>query len=151
MGKRKNPAELPPKVHQEIVALCRDGDRLADSGETRAAIKKYLAAWELIPEDKESWEASTWVLGAAGEAYFNARMFDKALSSFRSALNCPGGLGNPYIHLRVGECFFETNELHWAGDQLMQAYMGAGEEIFEKEDPKYRAYLATLMLPPEVR
>ena len=52
-------------------------------------------------------------------------------------------LGNPFLHLRLGQSQYELGELDRAADELMRAYMGAGEDIFVSEDPKYRAFLAT--------
>jgi hypothetical protein len=54
---------------------------------------------------------------------------------------CPGALGNPFLHLRFGQCQFELGELDRAADELMRAYMAAGAEIFKDQDPKYIAFL----------
>ena len=102
----------------------------------------------MVPEDKVNWEASTWILGAVGELQFRHQKFDKALDSYLHAVQCPNGLGNPYIHLRIGEAQYELGNMAGAGDNLTRAYMGAGEDIFKDEDPKYLAYLKTILLPP---
>ena len=61
---------------------------------------------------------------------------------------CPGGLGNPFVHLRLGECCFDIGERDRAADELTRAYMGAGREIFAEEDPKYIEFLGTRIKPP---
>jgi tetratricopeptide (TPR) repeat protein len=140
--------KLPKKVHEAITRLCAEGDELAKAGDARAAYDKYVEAWELVPEDKENWEASTWILSAVGEIQFRRKKFENSLDSFLRAVQCPNGLGNPYIHLRIGQAQFELGNLQGAGDNLTRAYMGAGEEIFKDEDPKYLAYLRTILRPP---
>jgi hypothetical protein len=58
-------------------------------------------------------------------------------------MTCPGGLGNPFLHLRFGQILFESGDHDLAADELIRAYMGAGDEIFENEDPKYLNFLKT--------
>jgi tetratricopeptide (TPR) repeat protein len=143
--------QIDEKTQQRIESLCAEGDRLTESGDDNAALRKYYAAWELVPADKANWEASTWISGAIGEVYFRHKKFDNALRSFRSAVRSPGGLGNPYIHLRLGQIEFERGNLAAAGDEMTRAYMGAGEDIFANEDKKYLQYLRTVLRPPARR
>jgi hypothetical protein len=55
----------------------------------------------------------------------------------------PGGLGNSFLHLRLGQVLLDLAEPDLAADELMRAYMGAGETIFETQEPKYLAFLRT--------
>ena len=64
------------------------------------------------------------------------------------AMWCPGALGNPFLHLRLGQCQFELGGLDRAADELDRAYMGAGTDIFDDEDDKYFAYVKTRLDPP---
>jgi tetratricopeptide (TPR) repeat protein len=139
---------LPQRVHDEISRLSEEGNRFAELGDDTAALQKYKEAWDLIPEDKENWEASTWILATTGEVFFRQNNFEKALTLFLRAVQGPNGLGNPYIHLRIGQLQFESGNMQGAGDNLTRAYMGAGEQISEKEDPKYLTFLRSILLPP---
>src|SRR5262249_9180277 len=58
-----------------------------------------------------------------------------------NAMHCPGAIGNPFLHLRLGQCQFELGALDRAADELMRAYMGAGADIFKDQDPKYLKFL----------
>jgi hypothetical protein len=51
----------------EVVRLCRAGREHAEGGQRAEALADYLEAWELLPEPKESWDASTWILAAVGD------------------------------------------------------------------------------------
>jgi hypothetical protein len=62
---------------------------------------------------------------------------DLALRDFSDAVKCRDGLGNPQIHLRLGQLRFLRGEMERATDELMRAYMGAGQEIFAGEDEQY--------------
>jgi len=54
-----------------------------------------------------------------------------------NAMHCPDAIGNPFLHLRLGQCQFELKALDRAADELMRAYMGGGPDLFKLEDPKY--------------
>jgi tetratricopeptide (TPR) repeat protein len=135
--------ELDESVYREVTRLCATGDQFAELGEYEEAVAEYNKAWELIPEPKNNWEASTWVLAAIADACFLLGKNESARQALEYAMTSPGGLGNPFLHLRFGQVLFESGELDVAADELMRAYMGSGQEIFENEDPKYLTFLKT--------
>jgi tetratricopeptide (TPR) repeat protein len=130
-------------VHERIAELCREGDALAAAGKPDDAREKYITALKLLPGPPTQWEAATWIYVALGDVHFRAQNFDKAFKCFHNAVQCPKGLGNPYIHLRLGQLYFERNDVDKAGDELTRAYMGGGIDIFMEDDPKYLEFLET--------
>ena len=134
---------LPDHVHAEITRLCADGDEQFESGLLQAALDKYDEALALLPADKMQWEASTWIFAAKGDAFFTSRQWHAALQNFQSAVACPGGIGNPFLHLRLGECCLELGNEMRAADELTRAYALEGEELIAAENPKYLAFLKT--------
>ena len=72
---------------------------------------------------------------------FSCGNYVEASRSLSNAMHCPGALGNPFLHLRLGQCRYELGEEARAADELMRAYMGTGVDIFAHEDPKYLAFL----------
>ncbi|HZH32061.1 MAG TPA: hypothetical protein VEY11_14945 [Pyrinomonadaceae bacterium] len=140
-------AELDDSTHKRIEVLCAEGDALAEKAHYPDALKKYWAAWALLPEPQTDWEAATWILAAVGDANFLGGDFVAGRDNLSLAMHCPDAIGNPFLHLRLGQCQFELGNLERAGDELARAYMGAGAEIFEGAD-KYFAFLKTRLLPP---
>ncbi|HEX2901534.1 MAG TPA: hypothetical protein VHS96_17605 [Bacteroidia bacterium] len=136
-------AELSNEVYDEIQSLCETADALADGGEYADALKKYWEAFELIPEPKEDWEASLWVLGAIGDANFLNGDFTAGRDNLANAMHYPDAVGNAFLHLRLGQCQFELGNLDRAADELTRAYAVAGADIFEGEDNKYFDFLKT--------
>ena len=136
-------AELPPTVMSEIERLCSEGDALAASSHFDEAVKSYNAAWEMVPEPKNDWNASTWILGAIGDACFLGGYVTSAREAFEYAMSCPDAVGNPFLHLRLGQVLLDAGEQDASADNLMRAYMGAGAEIFATEDPRYLKFLGT--------
>ena len=70
--------------------------------------------------------------------------YPAALTALEHAMRCPEAIGNPFIHLRLGQTQFELGNKDRAADELMRAYMGAGAEIFAEEAPKYLEFLGTV-------
>ena len=123
-------------THKKILFLTNQGEILFEKEKYKKAINKYNQAFLLIPKPYSSYEASSWVLTAIGDCYFFLQDFKKALSTFKHAEACEGGL-NPFIWMRIGQCYFEEENSHDSREYLIRAYAVEGEEIFEDDNPKY--------------
>jgi tetratricopeptide (TPR) repeat protein len=130
---------LDEQTHAAITQLTEAGDRLVEQRSYDQALDTYHQALDLVPEPITDWEAATWILTAIGETQFFKKDFIKAREALQQAMHCPDAIGNPFIHLRLGQVQFELGDLQRARDELARAYMGAGDEIFDGEDPKYLA------------
>ncbi|PSN15207.1 hypothetical protein C7293_08275 [filamentous cyanobacterium CCT1] len=137
--------EIDNDIYKNICELSEIGDSHLKRGEYLKAIEQYHKAFDLIPEPFEDYKASTWLLTAVGDTYFLAKDYTNALHALEEAMYCPEAIGNPFIHLRLGQVLFELSNLDRARDELARAYLGGGQEIFEGENPKYYEYLKTFM------
>lgn len=135
--------ELDDQIYTSIQDLSELGDELAEKGNYSGALSEYWKAFDLIPEPKTDWEASTWVLAAIGDANFLGKDYRAGVDNLSNAMHCPGAIGNPFIHLRLGQCQFEIGNLDRAADELTRAYALSGEELFANEDSKYLNFLKT--------
>jgi tetratricopeptide (TPR) repeat protein len=136
-------AGLTDADYKRLKALCAEGDQLADDEHYAQALVKYWEAFDLIPEPREDWEATLWVLVAIGDANFLNKDFEAGRDNLSNAMRCDGAVGNPFIHLRLGQCQFELGNLDRAADEFTRAYAVAGEEIFAEEEQKYTDFLRT--------
>jgi tetratricopeptide (TPR) repeat protein len=144
-GRRK---AIRSETYRRITALTDLGNELAKAGDHPSAHTKFVEALDLVPEPKMDWEATTWIVAAIGDGWFLRRNFEKARDAFMDAVRCPGGLGNVFIHLRLGEIQYELGDMKRAADELTRAYMAGGREVFDGEDPKYFALLERVLKPP---
>jgi len=142
-------AELNERTHDQIERLCAEGDQHAECGKYARALEFYWKAYDLLPEPKTDWEAATWILTAVGDANFLSGDFKAGRDNLSSAMRCPDAIGNPFLHLRLGQCQFELGDTDRAADELTRAMMGGGEEILREEDPKYWKFLKTKLKPPK--
>src|SRR4030095_15487946 len=99
--------EIPDEVHSKIQELCAVGDSHAQAQDFPKALESYWAAWDLTPEPKTEFDAATWILAAIVDVNFCRKDYTAGRDNLSNAIACPGGLGNPFLHLRLGQCQFE--------------------------------------------
>jgi hypothetical protein len=63
-------------------------------------------------------------------------------------MHWPDAIGNPFLHLRLGQCQLELGNESRAADELARAFMGAGIEMFLSQDPKYLTFLKSRLAAP---
>lgn len=129
--------QLSENLYAYIKELCESGDEYQENKQYYEAIEKYKEALSFLPEPKYKWVASTWILTALGESYFFVTDYENARNALQKAMYCPDAIGNPFIHLRLGQVQFELGNLTKAADELVRAYMGGEKAIFDDEDTKY--------------
>ena len=83
-----------------------------------------------------------------GDVYFQSGENDTALAAYADAVNSPGGVGDPEIHLRLGKMLFDRNDEKQAADNLARALIMGGKKVFEGEDEKYFDFITTKLDPP---
>ena len=135
---------MPPisdEIQAEIDRLCAQGDAHADLERFPDALALYWQAWDLLPEPKIDCDAATWILAAVGDANFLGRDYEAGIDNLSTVMHCPGGIGIPFLHMRLGQCQYELGDHAHAIDELTRAYMGGGADLFDDEDPKYLDYL----------
>lgn len=103
---------------------------------------------QLLPEPIEKWEACTWLLVSIGDMNFLSGKYDYAKKTLSDAMHCPNAIGNPFIHMRLGQSHFELGNKDKAVNELTRAYIAAGKDIFSNENPKYFEFLKTVLKPP---
>ncbi|MAZ65813.1 MAG: hypothetical protein CMF25_01755 [Kangiellaceae bacterium] len=128
-------------IHNRIKALCKEGDILLGRKKYSDARARYIDALRLLPLPHTNWQAATWIYVAVGDTHFYSGNYEKMIKCFLNAVKCPEGFGNPFIHLRLGQAYFELNKIDLAADELTRAYMGAGVDIFMEDNPKYLSFL----------
>lgn len=133
--------QLDAAMHKTVEVHCVQGDEYFERDAGTEALESYETAWELLPAPKEQWDIATWIMLAIGDTCYLLDDLERSAEAYRKAQTCPGGKGNPLLHLRLGQVAFDQEAFDVAGDELLLAYRGAGESLFEDEDPVYLAFL----------
>lgn len=103
--------ELDDDIYAEIQQICEAGDDFVSEANYDEALKYYWKAYALIPDPKTNWEATLWILAAIGDTYFITGDYISSIKHLELAMRCPDAIGNPFLHLRLGQCYFETGVL----------------------------------------
>jgi tetratricopeptide (TPR) repeat protein len=140
--------ELDAKLALEVKEICDEGDVLVEMGELDQAFLNFSEAFSLIPEPRHEYRETAGILAGLGDVYFHSKSFSQGREVLSDAMHCIGAIGSPFLHLRLGQCQLELGSDDRAADELVRAYMGAGKEIFESEDPKYFSFLKSRISPP---
>jgi tetratricopeptide (TPR) repeat protein len=140
--------ELESGLAVRVKEICDEGDVLIEMGELQDAFKNFSEALSLVPEPKPAYSVTAGILAGLGDVYFHAKHYAQGKDVLSDAMHCAGAIGSPFLHLRLGQCQFELGNLDRAADELARAYMGAGQEIFSQDDPKYFEFLKTRLKPP---
>lgn len=125
--------ELDDDMHAEITRLLAEGDNYADLDAPQAAAEQYVAAIRLLPQPYTQWEAALMLYTALGDACLALTQYAEAEQALRIALQAPGGTGNGYVWLRLGDALRGEGREREALEAYTSAYMLEGKEIFEDE------------------
>ena len=137
--------DLEPNAYDRIKEYSDKGETLFYEGRFSEALREYNKAFDVIPEPKQRWEASVWLIAAMGDCYFWLKEFDVALEYFRKLMAEYEEYGNPFTRLRYGECLYETGNEQLAKEHLLAAYSMEGRELFEECDVKYLRIISDLL------
>jgi len=139
--KKKKKLELDDATYNRIKQFTDQGNSELDAGNIAAARNLYIQALQIVPNPPEDWEASTWIFASIGDTYHAEGNFSKVLESFQNAIRCPGGLGNPFIHLRLGQA--SSSSGIWTGQRtsLPARIWARVRKSSRKKDPKYLAFV----------
>ncbi len=112
--------QLSMNIQKEIELFCERGDRFYQQKEYTLAINLFWEAYDLLPEPKEEWVAGTWILGAIGDSNFLNGDYQSGITNLSVAINYfPHALENPFLHLRLGQCYFELGEVEKATKEFV--------------------------------
>lgn len=134
---RPEASELDDHIVARVTELCEGGDDDVEAGRYDEAIVKYEEALGLVPKPLYSWAVTTFILTSIAESRYLQQDFSAARNSLFEAFRCEGAIGNPFLHLRMGQCEIALGNKGRGLEELIRAHERGGEEVFEGEDPKY--------------
>jgi len=144
--------ELSDELVEKLDELAMQGNEYADEEKYDDAIQIWEKALDMIPKEQQHLcGQAVWFEACIGDMYFQKNMFAKAFENFDAAVKNLSGEGttNPFVLLRLGECYLELGDEKNATEYLLRAYMMEGKEIFFDEDSeecgeeKYYEFLRT--------
>lgn len=138
-GEHPEGTPLPDDLHSRIVQLYDEGNNFEDLNAPADAARCYTEAARLLPEPRDAWEAGTLVYTGLGDALLVMTRYAEAERALRIAQQCPGGTGNGYVWLRLGDALAGLGQQQQALEAWTSAYALEGKQIFEDEDDAWAA------------
>ncbi|MEJ5961962.1 tetratricopeptide repeat protein [Pedobacter immunditicola] len=133
--------ELSDEQQKWINIYAQNGNDEIENENFEHAIGWFSKALEVIPEPKDKWEATGWLSASIGDACYYLQNYEEGISNLKRAYDVYGPEdANPFVLLRLGQCYFHLGEEEKAKDCLLQAYMLEGREMFDDE-PLYFDFL----------
>ena len=133
--------EQEDDVFDLIEQIVLKAEQNVEEEKYKAALKKFKKAFDLLPLPKDQYTIGTYLLSAIGDLFFIIQKFDWAISNLTAALEFPEGKNNGFIHLRLGQAFYQKGEMDKAKIHLRKALDLEGEEIFEDESIIYLEFI----------
>lgn len=133
------------ELADKIGSIAKKAKSLTLTGKFKESIAEYQKGIALLGEKIMSSKYAVMLFCGIGEAYFLQKEWQEALDYYGKAVSSEGGLGEPLIHLRLGQIRFEFGQFEKAADELMRAYMGGGNLMFKGENPKYFKLIESLL------
>eukprot|EP01133_Synstelium_polycarpum_P002719 gene2719-3138_t len=126
--------ELTSEQQKEINQYAQKGNDEMDNANYVHAIDWFSKALEIVPEPKDKWEATGWLTASIGDAYFSLMDYEEGAGNLQRSYQIYGPEeANPFILLRLGQCYFHLGNEQKAKEYLLAAYMLEGKELFEDE------------------
>ncbi|WP_019529102.1 tetratricopeptide repeat protein [Dasania marina] len=128
---------LDKTLAEQLRSFCLQGYELYDQADYKLAVRHFYKAWALLPKPQTQWLEAGWVLTALGDSYFKLGNYHSGIEALKSALHCPDTDNNPFIHMRLGQCYYKNHQRGMAAISLQTAFKIGGEKLFYKEDACY--------------
>lgn len=136
---RPEASQLDDKIVAQVTALCEQGDDAVEEARFDDALARYEEALTLVPRPLYAWAVTTWILTAMAEAHHLNKDPARAKESLMEAFRCEGAIGNPFLHLRLGQSEIALGQKGRGVEELIRAHERGGDAVFEGEDPSYLA------------
>lgn len=141
-------ANNPSDVQARVESHCVAGESLVDAKQHAAAVEKFQAAWELLPDPKEEQDPAIHLLGAIADCKFVLRDWEGCCRAVQSAFRCGADVGNPFLRMRLGQSLYEMGNEKEVANWLVPVYLTEGRAPFRGEDPKYLEFFRSKLNPP---
>ena len=89
-----------------------------------------------------------YILIRIAHLYIYSKMWEEAINTFMEVMEYSNSVGNPLLHLRIGQIGLELEEQKMYEDNLARAMIMGGLKVFENEDDKYKEIVLGLLKPP---
>jgi len=151
MGANIRSSTITNDISTKLESLISEGSRFFTDKNYTDAIRVWIEALDMIPLPRELHEETLCLETLLGNTYFILKKYQTAKIYLEHALTNMAAFerDKTLLLLRLGQIYYETNDIEKAKEYLLNAYLKGGREIFAMEDPVYYDFLKRLVLSVE--
>jgi len=145
--KIKKYVATPEALSNDLEAI----DEISVSTELQLPEKteKLMAFYHALSDEQKKMREGRYIIMRIGEVSFQHKDYPKAFDDFAFATRFKDTIGNPFLHLRLGQIQHFLNEHDRVADELSRALIMGGKDIFEDEPDEFFAIPNEALDPPE--
>jgi hypothetical protein len=129
--------QLSPQILATLTKLAAEGRQAWQNGAISEAEKKFLAAWDSLPEPKTDQDYAQSLSRGLVTFYGDTKQYEKAKQWLQTVRKAYGGGSNPSVDFLAGTVAFDSGDLDGAFHLFHRLYSEFRERPFEGKDHKY--------------
>ena len=134
IAKIKQYINIPDSIADKVA----DIDKITTNKDldVESRVKELMKIYESLTDDQKRTREGRYVIVHIAEVCFSERWIEDAFDNFNFAIQFKDTVGNPFLHLRLGQLNYLVQNKDKMHDELSIALIMDGEAIFKDEDPK---------------
>jgi hypothetical protein len=125
-----------------------DLDSSIRNGKFKDAYDILFKTYNSLPKNEMDGQIGRYLLIRIAHIYIYSKMWDEAMGMMVDIMHYPNSVGNPLLHLRVGQIALELKNRDIYQDNLSRALIMGGLDVFSDEDIKLKEIPLKLLKPP---
>ncbi|WP_299799380.1 hypothetical protein [uncultured Maribacter sp.] len=138
-------------IPESIVNKVTDIDKITINKDldVESRVNELMKIYESLTDDQKRAREGRYIIVHIAEVCFSERWIEDAFDNFNFAMQFKDTVGNPFLHLRLGQLNYLVHNKDKMHDELSRALIMAGEPIFKDEDPILIEMVKSILKKPE--
>ena len=147
IAKIKQYINIPESIADKVA----DIDKITTNKDldVESRVKELMKIYESLTDDQKRTREGRYVIVHIAEVCFSERWIEDAFDNFNFVMQFKDTVGNPFLHLRLGQLNYLVQNKDKMHDELSRALIMDGEAIFKDEDPILIEMVKSLLEEPE--
>ncbi len=146
LSKIKKYISTPKSIEHLIEKIDEISVHKEKDAETKT--NELLEIYESLTDTEKRNKEGRYLIIRIGEVYFSEKKIEEALENFSFVMRFKDTLGNPFLHLRLGQLQYVIQNEERMYDELSRALIMGGESVFEKEDVRFLSMVKSVLKEP---
>ncbi|MDF4203278.1 hypothetical protein PXD56_09950 [Maribacter sp. SA7] len=147
ISKIKQYIDIPKSIADKVTEI----DKITSNKnlDVKSRVEELMKIYESLTDDQKRTRAGRYVIIHIAEVCFSERWIEDAFDNFNFAMQFKDTVGNPFLHLRLGQLNYLVQNKDKMHDELSRAIIMDGEAIFKDEDLKLIEMVKSVLKKPE--